>query len=496
MSSRMQTRVLLSIMMFLEYAVWGAWAPILGATLGGRLHATGASIGAIYGILWIAFIITPFIGGQLVDRYMSGQLFLAIASVVCAVAAFMMSKEQNIGAFSGWMWVWSLAFAPTLGITNSIAFYHLRRQQNEKVADDGDRSRFIMPFKLTTGLTIAGIVGLLGFIIWRSSQGGTWSQTEITGATISGIIVVIFALVPMLLNDMSKPDDVERSFSVIRTAGTVGWIIASMLLTAYLLLKPATAKGAWAPYEEMQLTAIFGVALTLVALFIPNTPPSKEAKDPWAFTKAFTLFKLVPGFTVFMIISFLINTEFQFYYTLSAPFLEDKDGLNANHAMIPLFKSIAQYAEIACLGILTPFSLKYLGMKKTLVIGAIAWPARYFLFALMRPDWLVLASMSLHGIGFAFVFVTSFIYIDRVAPKDIRASAQGLFNLITLGIGNTIGSFFSGYLKDYFTHDGHTNWRMVFVVPAALTISCAIAFWLTFKEPKKEEASAAEVAAV
>jgi len=417
------TRFLLMAMMFLQYAVWGAWTPILGATLGGRLNASGAEIAAVYGILWLACIITPFIGGQLVDRYMSSQVFLGIASGVCTVAAYMMANQQTIGGLMMWMWVWALFFAPTLGITNSIAFFHI-------------------------------------------AKGSTKSEAE-----------------------------QERDFSVIRTAGTVGWIVASLVLTKILFGKSEVPKGTWVPFEEMQLTAAFGAILTLLAFFLPNTPPSREVKDPWAFTKAFKLFGTVPGFTIFMIISFVVSTEFQFYYLLSGPFMEQ--GLDIDHKYVSLYKSIAQYAEIICLGVFTPLSLKYLGMRKTLVIGVLAWPLRYFIFALQQPVWLVLASNSFHGIGFAFVFVTSYIYIDRVAPKDIRASAQALYILVTLGFGSWLGTWFCGRLKDYYTTfipdpanaakmipSDAINWPMIFLVPAVLTTLCAIAFWFTFKEPR------------
>lgn len=419
---RASTRILLMAMMFLLYAVWGAWTPILGATLGGRLNATGVEIGAVYGVLWLACIITPFIGGQLVDRYMSSQVFLGIAAAVCTVSAYMMSTQQTIGGLIVWMWVWSLFFAPTLGITNSIAFFHIGKESRGSEAER------------------------------------------------------------------------EREFSIIRTAGTVGWIVASFILTAYLTSKPTVAKGTWAPFEEMQLAAAFGAILTVLAFFLPNTPPSKEVKDPWAFTKAFRLFSTVPGFTVFMIISFIISTEFQFYYSFSGPFMEE--GLKIDHKYISLFKSISQVAEIVCMGFLTPLSLKYLGMKKTLVLGALAWPLRYFVYAVQQPVWLVLVSNAFHGVGFAFVFVTSYIYIDRVAPKDIRASAQSLLTLLTLGIGNWLGTLFSGRLKDHYTTfvpdpanagkmiPGEVNWPMIFMVPAVLTTLCAIAFWFTFREPR------------
>lgn len=437
----MQARVkwLLAAMMFLEYAVWGAWTPILAETVGHRLNATGVQVGALYGVLWLACIITPFIGGQLVDRIMPSQVFLGIAAAVCTFSAWMMSQQRSIGTpFSGemltWMWVWSIAFAPTLGITNSIVFYHV------------------------------------------SKNGESEAQQE-------------------------------RDFSIIRTAGTIGWALAGWTLTAILLSKPELDKGVWRPFEEFQLAAVCGAIMTVVCFLLPNTPPSKEKKDPWAFTKSFTLFKTVPGFAVFMFISFLVSTEFQFFYTLSAPLLHDTGEPDS---WIPAVKSISQVAEIISLAIFLPICLQKLGMKKTLVIGTLAWPLRYFVFAAYKIVGLplVVASLMFHGIGYAFVFVTSYIYIDRVAPKDIRASAQSLMTLVTLGIGNYLGTEFSGRLKDYFTtmvpdpdHPGQmiakmiadphrpgkmmtdVNWTMIFIVPAILTLLCGLAFWFTFKEP-------------
>jgi nucleoside transporter len=421
LTMRTSPRFLLSAMMFFEYAVWGAWTPILGATLASRLNATGAEIGMIYGVLWFACIITPFIGGQIVDRYMPSQVYLGIAAAICTVAAWMMSQQQEIGGLAFWMAVWSVAYAPTLGITNSIAFHHLSR-----------------------------------------------------GAT--------------------SERDLERDFSVVRTAGTVGWIIAGWALGAYLASKPEVPKGTWAPYEEMQLAAVCGVLLTVLAFMLPHTPPSREVRDPWAFIKAFSLFRTVPGFTAFMLISFVAATEFQFFYVFSAPFLEG--ALHVPHEWLSPAKSLSQIAEIPSLALLLPLSLRYLGMRKTLVLGTLAWPMRYIIFAIGGPLWLVLVSLMFHGIGFAFVFVTSQIFVDRVAPKDIRASAQSLLTLVTLGFGNWLGTLFSGWLKDHYTTfvpdpqnvgqmiPGPVNWPMIFMVPAIITLLCAVAYALTFREPK------------
>lgn len=497
----MALRLKLAAMMFFQYAVWGAWTPILGATLSDRLNATGTQVGWVYGVLWLACILTPFIGGQLVDRLMPSQLFLALAGMVCAVSAWMMSQQEHIGGLIVWMWVWSVAFAPTLGIANSIAFYHLGREAHGGLSD----SRRVDYAPLSRAVTTAWFVvaaALVGYVIYKGFLSAEWTTGEKQITALVGAVVVLSAVFPLILQDLRRRGtgghDTERSFSVVRTAGTIGWIVASLLLTAYLLSRPPVEKGHWVPYEEMQLAAIFGVLLVAVALLLPNTPPSRQSKDPWAFTKAFALFRTVPGFTAFMLISLVVSTEFQFYYVLSAPFMEApraQGGLGIDHDLVSLYKSIAQYAEILCLGVFTPLSLRYLGLRKTLVIGALAWPLRYFIFALGQPVWLVLASMSFHGIGFAFVFVTSYIYIDRVAPRDIRASAQSLLTLVTLGIGNWLGTLFCGWLKDHYTTfvpdpnhpaqmiPGAVNWTLVFVIPAILCLACAAAYWLTFREP-------------
>src|SRR5258708_4632574 len=90
-------RIPLAVMMFLEYAVWGAWTPILSETVGTRLHATGQQLGLMYMMLWIACIITPFIGGQIVARCMHSQVFLGIAHLLGAGAGWMMGNpEENL----------------------------------------------------------------------------------------------------------------------------------------------------------------------------------------------------------------------------------------------------------------------------------------------------------------------------------------------------------------------------------------------------------------
>lgn len=420
MSDKLRLRLLLGAMMFFQYAAWGAWAPVLGATLGnpdGIFKANGSLIGAVFGVLWLACIFVPFLGGQLVDRKIPGQLYMGVSGVICAGAAWMMSQQNVVGdliltiiptgGLALWMVLWAIAFAPTVGIGNSICLYHLSQ---EKDTSEAER---------------------------------------------------------------------ERAFSIIRTAGTIGWIAVAFI--------EGWAKKAFPniPVVEMAVSAIAAVLWAIASFLVPHTPPRTDSPDPLAFMKAFKLFGKVPGFTAFILISLIASAEFQFFYTLSGQFL---GSLGVPEEQIAPYKSTSQMAEVISLAVLLPIALRKFGMRWTLVLGTAAWSIRYFIFA-TKAFLPVVLSLSLHGVGFAFVFITSYFYIDRVAPKDIRGSAQSLFTLVTLGVGNWLGSVLSGKLQDGFTQNGVVNWQLVFIVPATLTLVSAIAFALTFKEPPAEETS-------
>lgn len=422
MSKNLRTRVLLGAMMFFQYAAWGAWAPVLGATLGsetGIFKAPGAAIGAIFGILWLACIVVPFVGGQLVDRKVPGQIFMGVAGIVCAGSAYVMSSQTQIGDMIGglipvsglglWLVIWSIAFAPTIAIGNSITLHHLGQEEGSTEAER------------------------------------------------------------------------EKAFSIIRTMGTIGWVVVAFaVMWAKENLKSI-------PVSEMTISTGAAVLWAIASFLVPHTPPKTDAPDPWAFMKAFELFKKVPGFTAFILISLVASAEFQFFYTLSGQFL---GSLGVPESQIAPYKATSQIAEVISLAVLLPIAIRKFGMRTTLVIGTLAWALRYFIFAtkLVTP---VVLSLSLHGVGFAFVFVTSYFYIDRVAPKDIRGSAQSMFTLVTLGVGNYLGSILSGKLQDGFTTVVNganvVNWPMIFIVPAVLTLLSAIGFQIFFKEPKITE---------
>jgi nucleoside transporter len=397
----MNVKLRLGIMMFLQYAIWGAWAPVLSVYLKDTLGFTGFQFGIIYSLLPLATIIAPFIGGQVADRYFASQKVVGFLHLIGGALLIIIS---NVTEYRTMMWLmlfYCLFYAPTLALTNSIAFVNLKNS--------------------------------------------------------------------------------EKDFGIIRVWGTVGWIVAGLVLMGWRFTAKSFDPIAFGG-DTFFLAGIFSLIMGIHCFTLPHSPPKKEAAKPWAFLEAIKMMK-DKNFLVFIIIAFVVSTELMFYYILTAPFLtSEKIGLS--EAAVPGVMIIAQVAEIFVLAILLPYLITRIGIRNILVIGVLAWPARYIIFAIGKPAWLVIASLSLHGFCFVFFFAAAFIYVDMVAPRGIRHSAQSLIILVTYGVGNYLGSLFSGWIHDHFTIEEVTNWTSVFLVPCALTILCAFAFLFFFK-PKQ-----------
>ncbi len=397
----MNVRFRLGVMMFLQYAIWGAWAPVLSDYLRNTLGFSGAQFSLIYSLLPLATIIAPFVGGQVADRYFASQKVVAWLQLVGGVFLVLTAFVSSYGTMVWLMLAYCLLYAPTLALTNSIAFINLHNS--------------------------------------------------------------------------------EKEFGQIRVWGTIGWIAAGYLLTVWRI-GAQSMSGLALGGDMLLLAGIFSLIMGFHSFTLPDTPPRREGVKPWAFLEALRMMK-DPNFLLFVIIAFIVATELMFYYILTAPFLTS-DQIGISSAILPWVMTIAQVAEIFVLAFLLPYLITRIGIRKVLVLGILAWPLRYIIFAVGKPSWLVIASLTLHGFCFVFFFAAAFIYVDTIAPRDIRHSAQSLITLVTYGIGNYIGSLFAGWIFDRFTSGGTTNWTSVFLVPCFLTILCALAFLVFFKEKR------------
>jgi len=174
----------------------------------------------------------------------------------------------------------------------------------------------------------------------------------------------------------------------------------------------------------------------------------------------------------------------QAYFQWTSPFLE-RAGLPANWIMAAM--SIGQIAEIATMAVLG-LVLKRLGWRMTMAIGIAAHAARFFIYAIGDPLWLMVAVNVVHGMCYAFFFAAVYIFVDDFFPRDSRASAQGLFNLLILGLGPFVGSLLWGALGDRLTAAGQVDFGRLFMAPAWLAVAALVLLVVAFRPPARNTA--------
>lgn len=274
--------------------------------------------------------------------------------------------------------------------------------------------------------------------------------------------------------------DPAKDFGFVRMGGTIGWIVVSWPFVFLL--------GAQSTVAQMRsifiVAAIISFALAAFSLTLPHTPPRKavSGEDKLAWVKAFRLLKH-PYVLVLFIVTLIDSTIHNGYFVLIGGFL--KDAIKMPDNWIMAVTTVGQVAEIVTMVVLGTV-LKRLGWKWTMILGILGHAVRFAVFAFFdKPEHqaLIIVVQILHGICYAFFFATLYIFVDAVFPQDIRTSAQGLFNLLILGVGLIIANFLFGYLKAAWTIDGIVNWRKLFLVPTGLAAAAAFLLLFAFRPP-------------
>lgn len=279
-------------------------------------------------------------------------------------------------------------------------------------------------------------------------------------------------------NQMNNPG---KQFPWIRVFGTLGWIIAGLLIGHFGIEKTVST---------FYMAAGVSVLLGLFSFFLPNTPPKAKAANATASkalgTEAFVLFKNIP-YSVFFIAAILVCIPLSFYYGFANPFLNEIGVTNAAGKMI-----LGQISEgIFILAI--PFLFNSIGVKNMLLLGMAAWILRYICFAygnIGTYEWMLYAGIILHGVCYDFFFVTGYMYTEKKAGEKIKNAAQGLFTFATYGVGMFIGTRYSGNIVDkHILENGMHDWTKIWLVPAYIAIGVLIYFILFFREKKTSPAS-------
>ena len=297
-------------------------------------------------------------------------------------------------------------------------------------------------------------------------------------------------------NALSKAgQDPVKAYPPIRVFGTVGFII-SMLCTNWVKIGDIAMQDS---YNQLISSGILSLILCAYALTMPECPVNKGAKGSVAEAlnlKAFALFK-DGQFAIFFIFSMLLGASLQVTNGYANTFL---GSFGTNPALAGTFAvknsnallAISQASETLCI-LMIPFFMKKLGIKKVMLISMFAWTLRFGFFGLGQPDMpgviLFILSCIVYGVAFDFFNISGSLYVDQNASQDIKASAQGLFMLMTNGLGATFGTLAAGAVVDACVYNATTpSWSKAWYIFAGYSLVVGIVFMLIFKDPAKKQA--------
>jgi nucleoside transporter len=271
--------------------------------------------------------------------------------------------------------------------------------------------------------------------------------------------------------------DSKRDFGRLRLWGTIGWVAASWPFVFLLAGKTGAAlHGSLA--SIFIVAAVASVALALFALTLPTTPPTTAGAASGSAPLAAIKLLAAPAMFVLFVVTLMDALVHQCYFQWTSPFLQAA-GLPENWIMPAM--SLGQIAEVASMAALGLILARW-GWRWTMTLGILAHALRFVVFAIGDPLWLMVAINLVHGICYAFFFAAVYIFVDERCPRDARASAQGLFNLVILGVGPFAGSLLWGWLADVLrTAGGAVDFSRLFLAPAALALTAAALLALGFR---------------
>ena len=423
----MNLKIRLAVMNFLEFAVWGAYLTSMGSFLANS--GFGSQIWLFYATQGFASLFMPALLGIVADKWIPAQKVLSLSHLVSGAAM--------LGA--GY-------YAMTAGTDIQFGVFYALYALS--VA-------FFMP-------TIA------------LANSVAFNALEKAGM------------------------DRIKDFPPIRVFGTVGFICTMLFVN---FAENSQGVQFQHSYEQFLVSGALSVILCLYALTITNCPCKPKSEKAQSFMEstglnAFVLFRK-KHFAIFFIFSMLLGASLQITNGYANTFISHfKDieefagtwGANNANALI----SLSQISETLCI-LLIPFFMKRFGIKKVMLISMFAWVLRFGFFGMGNPGnlvWMFVASCIVYGVAFDFFNISGALYVDEHTDNDIRSSAQGLFMLMTNGLGASIGTWAAGLVVNHFVYntaaDTAPSWSAAWYIFAAYALVVAILFAVLFKEEKKD----------
>jgi MFS family permease len=426
-------RVKLSLMMGLQFFIWGCWLPLIYSYLP-SLGFTPFQQSLILNAFPIAAVIGLFFSNQFADRHFAAERFFGFSHLVGGAAILLLAFTKSFWLFFGLMLLHCLLYVPTVSIVNSIIFAHLKDPQKEY------------------GLTRVGACA--GWVL------AAWPFT--------------FILVDWGKVHAANPHGLVDWLGTVLGSGLTGAALQQATRWTYIVAGGASLLAAW-------------------SLVLPHTPPKKidTGADRFAWLEAFKLLRQ-PFVLVLWLVAAVDSFVLYSYFNWTGIFLAAKataGGVGIPGNWIMPIMSVGQISEMLTMFILGPV-LKRLGWRRTMILGILGHSARFSVYAFFPNPAAIVLVQSLHGVCYGFFFATVYIFVDEYFPKDVRASAQGLFNAVILGAGALAANTFCPFLmQTVFTHGGITDFQGLFLVPLAIATLAAIVLALYFHPPAKKEAT-------
>ena len=432
----MNIKIRLIILSFLQFAVWGAYLTSMGNYLGSI--GLGQQIGLFYAMQGFVSILMPAIMGIIADRWIPAQKLLGISHLIAAIflgaAGYYGMQHSDSTDFTTLFSLYSLSvmfYMPTIALSNSVAYSAL----------------------------------------------------------------------------INNNFDTIKTFPPIRTFGTIGFIVAMLFVNfagfenGNFTLNFSNSQGFVSfqnTYAQFFVSAFLGVVLSAYSFTLPHCPTNKSDEKQTLSDalglKAFALFK-DKKMAIFFVFSMLLGISLQITNGYANPFITsfkdipqyaDSWGANNANALI----SLSQVSETLCI-LLIPFCLKRFGIKKVMLMAMFSWFLRFGLFAVGDPGsgvWMFILSMIVYGVAFDFFNVSGSLFVDQETDDNIRSSAQGVFMMMTNGLGSTIGMLVAGEIVNHYQIFSDIDpvtkmngWYSAWAIFAYYALAVAIMFMIVFK---------------
>jgi len=332
---------------------------------------------------------------------------------------------------------------------------------------------------------ILGILHLLGSgLLLLMSQTNDFSVFYLYVFSYMLLYMPTLALVNSV--SFNQMNDTAAEFPLIRTFGTLGWIISGVVISYVFSWDTQDSIASGALSNTFKMVALASLILGAFSFSLPKTPPYGNDQKSFSLKSAlgWDALKLLKdrNFLLFFITSVLICIPLAFYYQQANPFLVEL-GMNNPTAKMAL----GQVSEVLFMLLLPTFFIRF-GFKKTILVGMMAWVIRYLLFAygdVGEKDYMLIIGILLHGICYDFFFVSGQIYTDFKAGEKVKSAAQGLITLATYGVGMLIGFWIAGKVSDVFIiQTGKHDWETIWKFPALFAMGVFLLFLFIFKNEK------------